>query len=292
MNSIMTVQIPLFSVLIANYNNGCYLQETIDSVLAQTYTNWEIIIVDDCSTDNSAELYKKLVADSRIHVYFNDKNRGVGFTKRRCVELAHGEICSFIDPDDVLVGNTVLDLMVEKHQEYPSASMVYSGMYRADENLNILRESPGRSIDKGSSALEMRSWPYRQFLSFKRSAYQKTEGIDPDMKRAVDYDMYYKLEEVGDAVHIEGIHYKQRNNPHSISLNNNSYKAAVWHSYACVNAMIRRGLTDESLMLFPIEHALKREYRKGFEKVSSSRIYRLGKLIVAPLLFVKKLWKK
>ncbi|MBO4738767.1 MAG: glycosyltransferase [Bacteroidales bacterium] len=55
---------PLFSVLIANYNNGKYLMEAINSVYAQTYTNWEIILVDDASTDNFKEIYKKLEKDA------------------------------------------------------------------------------------------------------------------------------------------------------------------------------------------------------------------------------------
>ena len=77
----MMEQNPLFSILVANYNNGCYLMEAIESVYAQTYTNWEIIIVDDASTDNSNELYEKLSQDNRIHVYYNDKNMGCAFTK-------------------------------------------------------------------------------------------------------------------------------------------------------------------------------------------------------------------
>ena len=55
---------PLFSVLIANYNNGKYLMEAINSVYAQTYTNWEIILVDDASTDNTKEIYKELEKDA------------------------------------------------------------------------------------------------------------------------------------------------------------------------------------------------------------------------------------
>ena len=88
----------LFSILIANYNNGCYLQETIDCILKQDYPRWEIIIVDDGSTDRSSEIYDKYRNDSRFHIYLNDRNRGVGYTKRRCVEMANGEICAFMDP--------------------------------------------------------------------------------------------------------------------------------------------------------------------------------------------------
>ena len=67
-------KLPLFSVLIANYNNGCYLQDAIDSVLAQNYDNWEIVIVDDKSTDNSFEIYEKYKNDGRFHVFFNEEN--------------------------------------------------------------------------------------------------------------------------------------------------------------------------------------------------------------------------
>ena len=75
---------PLFSVLIANYNNGKYLMEAIESVRQQTYTNWEIILVDDASTDNSKDIYRELENDSRIHIFYNEQNKGCGYTKRRC----------------------------------------------------------------------------------------------------------------------------------------------------------------------------------------------------------------
>lgn len=281
----------LFSILIANYNNGCYLQEAIDSILMQDYDNWEIVIVDDGSTDRSQEVYAKYSGDPRFHILLNTRNMGVGYTKRRCVENASGEICGFLDPDDVLVGNDALSIMVKKHLENPEASMIYSGMYRGDGQLQIVRESPGSDIKKGSSALEMRSWPFHPFLTFKISYYCKTDGIDSFMRNAEDYDLYYKLEEVGKVIHLDLIQYIQRNHPNSISLNENSYKAAAWHSYACIKAMKRRGLMEESLMLFPVENAIDNAYRKGYAKATSSRVYRLGLFLASPVLFLTKLWK-
>ena len=62
------MQQPLFSVLIANYNNGKYLMEAIESVRQQTYTHWEIVLVDDASTDNSKQLYKDLEKDDLSHI--------------------------------------------------------------------------------------------------------------------------------------------------------------------------------------------------------------------------------
>ena len=282
----------LFSILIANYNNGCYLQEAIDSILAQDYQRWEIIIVDDCSTDGSSDVYDKYGNDPRFHIFRNERNCGVGFTKRRCVEKANGELCAFLDPDDVLVGNDAMSVMVRTHLEHPEASMVYSGMYRGDERLQIVRESPGKTIPKDSSALEMRSWPFHPFLAFKKSYYLQTEGIDPFMKNAEDYDLYYQLEEVGETIHLDCIQYIQRNNPRSISLNKNKYKSAVWHSYACIKAMKRRELKDESLMLFPVEQVIEQTYRLGYEKAASSKAYRIGKMVLSPVLWFSKLWKR
>ena len=112
---------PLFSVLIANYNNGKYLLEAIESVKAQTYTQWEVVLVDDGSTDNSRELYSMLEQDSRIHVFYNEENKGCGYTKHRCAELAQGEFCGFLDPDDVLLPKA-LEVAVNAFHAHPQAS--------------------------------------------------------------------------------------------------------------------------------------------------------------------------
>ena len=119
-------QTPLFSVLIANYNNGCYLQEAIDSVLAQDYKNWEIVIVDDKSTDSSSEIYDRYKDDDRFHVYYNELNFGAGYTKHKCAEMAKGEICGFVDPDDKLAVSDALSTMVNTHLQNPDVFLCMS----------------------------------------------------------------------------------------------------------------------------------------------------------------------
>lgn len=282
---------PLFSVLIANYNNGCYLQHTIDSVLRQTYSNWEIVLVDDCSTDDSAEIYKRLETIPQIRVFQNEKNYGAGYAKRRCVELAKGTICGFVDPDDLLAETDALEVMVRTHLDHPEASMIYSGYYLTDENLVIEKEVSGTDLE-GVSALESCSWPFRHFVSFKKEKYDLTIGIDPLMKRAVDYDMYYKLEEVGSVIHIDRILYTYRQNSHSISLNESLYKSRAWHSYTCAEAMRRRGLSDEKLMLFPIENVLRIEFEKGVKHAKSLLTYRVGSAVLWPLRLIRRVTKK
>lgn len=81
---------PLFSVLIANYNNAEFLDDAIESVINQTYETWEIIVDDDSSTDNSFDVLEKFKKTTNITIYFNDINRGCGHIKNKYenIELA------------------------------------------------------------------------------------------------------------------------------------------------------------------------------------------------------------
>jgi len=234
----------LFSILIANYNNGAYLQEAIDSVLAQTYDNWEVILVDDKSMDESAAIYGKYVADDRFKIYYNDVNRGCGYTKRRCAELANGELCGFLDPDDALLPEA-LETMVKAHAEHPECSLIYSTCYRysGDRKAEMPVWDFIGPIPEDSDFLIYRKKLVSHFVSFKRAAYHRTEGIDPTLQAAVDRDLYYRLEEQGSILHIPVPLYLYRiNNAHSISIG--SEKADMRAYYNCVkselNAICRR----------------------------------------------------
>ena len=93
---------PLVSIITPNYNCSRFITETIESVLAQTYTNWEMIIVDDCSTDNSYQISLEYSQkDSRIKVYKNDKNSGAAFSRNSALDIAQGEYIAFLDSDDL-----------------------------------------------------------------------------------------------------------------------------------------------------------------------------------------------
>ena len=286
---------PLFSVLIANFNNGEYLDEAITSVRKQNYTHWEIIIVDDCSTDNSKDIYKKYESDDKIHIFFNDQNYGCGYTKRRCAELAHGEICGFLDPDDILEPDA-LKTMVDAHVEDESLSMIYSRYNEVDENLNFIRVSKQqRHIPEGSSFLEG-DGGISHFLTFKKSAYDKTPGIGKEFLRAVDHDMYFMLEEVGNVRFIDKVLYNYRTNTGSnISLGTNKDKAYLWHLIGMVDACRRRGLPIEDVVLKDFRwrnnHLIKHAKVQAANEVKRSRTYRLGELLLTPLKKIKNILK-
>jgi len=231
---------PLFSILIANYNNGRYLREALKSVYDQTYTNWEIIIVDDASTDDSQAIYQEYLKDSRMHIEYNDSNHGCGYTKRRCAELANGELCGFLDPDDKLTSDA-LEIMVKEHFNFPAASLIASCYWACDENMQPAWRTHKRIIQEGYSYLTNVEHAPLHFASYKNEYYQKTNGIDADLKRAVDLDLYLKLEEAGQCIYSDQVTYFYRIHDKSVSTKGD-FKGLFWHSLVITKAFYRRNI--------------------------------------------------
>lgn len=264
----------LFSILIAQYNNGKYLEEAISSVRNQTYTNWEIIIVDDYSIDNSEIIYNKIKDDPRIKIYYNNKNYGCGYTKRRCVELASGELCGFLDPDDVILPNAIQS-MVNVHNERPSVSIVFSRFYYCDSNLNIFRESRLLEIPPGKTYFTHGDFAPEVFAGFKKSFYEKTPKLSESYLLGVDQDLYFKMEEVGEVFILNEFTYKYRKHKNAISRNNK--KAFYWNTIVRHDTCIRRGL---DITEYSYNHFYKEIAGEG---IGNTREYKLGKLLLSPL---------
>lgn len=84
-----------------SYNTGRFIKETIESVLAQSYSAWELIIVDDCSTDNTDDVVNQYLADERIRYIKNDTNSGAAVSRNRALREAKGKWIAFLDSDDL-----------------------------------------------------------------------------------------------------------------------------------------------------------------------------------------------
>ena len=91
---------PLVSIIMPTYNCGRFIHESIDSVLSQTYRNWELLIVDDCSTDET-EAIMRSYTDPRIRYMRNEQNMGAAMTRNRALREAKGRYIAFLDADDL-----------------------------------------------------------------------------------------------------------------------------------------------------------------------------------------------
>ncbi len=107
------------SIIMPNYNCEKFIAETINSVLSETYTNWELLIVDDCSTDKSIDIIKDYCEkDSRIKLFINEKNSGAAATRNRAIKEATGRWIAFLDSDDLWLPEKLeqqLHFMVENN---------------------------------------------------------------------------------------------------------------------------------------------------------------------------------
>ena len=93
---------PLVSVIMPAYNAEKYIEEAVSSVLSQTYKNWELLILDDCSSDCTAEIAEYFASlDTRIRLLRNPQNMGVAKTRNRGFDIAKGEWIALLDSDDV-----------------------------------------------------------------------------------------------------------------------------------------------------------------------------------------------
>ena len=124
---------PKVSVVLPAYNCEKYIQKAIDSVIEQTYTNWELLIIDDCSTDQTLEIAKQAeVSDARIKVIKQTCNGGVAKARNAGIDYAQGEWIALLDADDYWVKDKLM-LQLECTKEY-HADIVYCSYGFVDED--------------------------------------------------------------------------------------------------------------------------------------------------------------
>ncbi len=131
----------LISIVIPSYNAKKFIAETIDSVINQSYTNWELIIIDDGSTDNSKLIINEFCkADNRIKYYYQN-NSGVSVARNNGIRKAKGKYIALLDADDVFEKEN-LKTKINILESNKNFHWVYSNNYYADENINIVKEGP------------------------------------------------------------------------------------------------------------------------------------------------------
>lgn len=142
--------IHLVSIVVPAYNAGKYITETIDSVIAQTYTKWELIIVNDGSKDNTPQVLENYSKkDSRIS-FITKQNTGVSDTRNTGIEKAKGEFIAFLDADDVWLPHN-LEKKINFLLDHPETDYVYSNMLQADQFLQNQILAP---VGKDTNILE------------------------------------------------------------------------------------------------------------------------------------------
>lgn len=178
----------LVSIIMPSYNTAPYIEETIQTVLNQTYTNWEMIIVDDCSTDNTDEVLSR-ISDSRIRIFKNDRNSGAAVSRNRALREAKGQWIAFLDSDDLWMPEKL-----EKQISFMEKNG-YSFSYTNYEEIDVYGNKTGVSVTgpKKITKTGMFNYCWPGCLTVMYNAEQIGKIQIADIKKNNDYAMWLKI---------------------------------------------------------------------------------------------------
>ena len=192
----MTESLPEISVVIAVYNSEKYITPCVESILNQTFGDFELVIVDDGSSDSTRKILRSIAGrDPRIKLLENDRNRGIAYSRNKAVENSSGEYVAIMDADDIASPDRLekqLDFL-RAHPEYAGCGSMQDYIDDKGEPFDI-REVP----QKRGEVTGLLSDPCELSHStcmFRRDVLMEVGGYRETFRRAVDYDLFLRITE-------------------------------------------------------------------------------------------------
>lgn len=197
----------LISIVLPVYNGEKYLRESIDSVRAQTYQNWELLIVDDCSTDHSAQIAKEYESkDNRIHYYRNEQNLRLPRNLNKGFSLAKGNYLTWTS-DDNRFKPTALEKMYRTLKSDLNAQFVFASCRIIDGEG---KEVEYIMVDEKKKKQIIGSNVVGACFMYTRKAYKEVGEYDPELTLVEDYDYWQRIYTKYNAAVIKEILYEYR----------------------------------------------------------------------------------
>lgn len=188
---------PKISVIMGAYNIEQYMHDAIESIINQTFSDWELIICDDGSTDNTFKILKEYEKkDSRIKVLKNDNNYGLAYSLNKCIQVSQGEYLARMDGDDISLPNR-FEEQVKAMDNNPEYTVIGSDVILFDEEgdwskSNYIEKPTLMDVFKGPAVAHpttiMRAQTIKQIGGY---------NTETDKCHAEDYDLWCRLYEAG-----------------------------------------------------------------------------------------------
>ena len=192
------------SIIMPSFNKAKYISEAINSVINQTYTNWELIIVDDYSNDDSQEIINSFSSKfDNIKTHFNLENRGANYCRNIGIESAHGNYIIFLDADDLLTNHCIEDRMnvMKKHNSLDFCVFTM-GVFNKKIGDSNLEWKPTSKSPLNDFLFHQLPWAIPQPI-WKKDFLCSLDGFNQDFERMQDVELHTR------ALLIENVLYKQ-----------------------------------------------------------------------------------
>lgn len=231
----------MISIIIPVFNKSHYIVGTLQSVINQTYNDWEAIVIDDGSTDNSAEMIRS-ITDPRIHFYQQD-NHGVSYTRNRGIHMAKGEFIALLDADDEWYPD-YLETMMELAAKYPDYSVFCVAQ----------KDRPIHTLPDGITIItDYCTYPYIFWtgsLLIKKEVYNEIGDFMINVQLGEDNDMWLRISCRYHTIYLNEAHvshpYLTENNLGRTFDTQRTIPLWIWYKYDYPNKeSLFRYVTDE-----------------------------------------------
>ena len=261
---------PTLSVTVLNYNYGHYLAASVESILSQTFEDFELFVIDDCSTDGSIDVVRPYLADPRVRLIAHPRNRGYVKSLIEGTEtLPGGEFVTVISADDLVRRKDSFERQIELLQASPGAAFCFSAYDRFESETGQIYEEhhsyagsqlvPGRAF--------MRDYLTRQQVQvlhsgtvIRKGAYIRSGGYRRDLRMTVDLALWPVLALFGDVAYCDEVLYGYRTHSgqmsSSVAKSHANVREVLRSVDGACDAAVRRGVPIGSLREDATRYAL------------------------------------
>lgn len=221
----MNYNMPVISVIMPVYNGRKYLKEAVDSILNQTYTDFEFLIIDDASTDGSSEiLFDYSLKDSRVKIFKNEKNLNVAKSLNRLIDHAKGKYIARMDADDVAI-ETRLESQLEVLETQSSVDILFSNIIYIDKDgheICLGKKHP--SLTKTLEQLSLNNSIAHPTIFMRKNVFDTYGGYNEEIGNVEDKELWMRLHQKGVKFYFhDRFVLKYRINPSSVTYKSSHY---------------------------------------------------------------------
>ena len=203
------MKIPVLSVTVANYNYAAFLPRNIESILGQSFGDFELILIDNASSDDSVEVMQAYAAqDARIRVVTHAENEGMIASLRQSAELSRGKYRVPVDADDWVLCDDAFETQVELLEAHPDVTFAYPTLTMVDSDgvtVQVSHAFPHDRVLPGPDAVEavLSFTLTHSGMMHRLDAYRRTAGYTEAVRHVADMLLGVRLCELGDVAYID-----------------------------------------------------------------------------------------